>query len=614
MRIKRYKYLIRLIVIILLALTITIVTVVSFFWTHSFEEIRKGNENYYNKLTDSFLSSFAREIDQMRKHAAVLSVDSRSEGSAFWNGVENYRENAYWYLEAVDELKNKYSDHNASECGIYYYEIDSVITKVSKQTLGEFIRNTLRVTGDYENEIRAYFSEDNYQFLKLIYGTTNEGEETGGKFLVGYCTVMGKNKDRVMIFYLIEPDDLQNMLNISYGAEGTHLYVMERGTDRIYLAYGPAGDEVRNIFPQETEERKAFGTRQKMLYRKDSASLPLSFAVYLTDASLQNNIMEFYRDMRGLIFLMVFLVLGICIVALYAEYKPMRRILAQLDEDGADEFTMIQSALNNRSSIIQEQELLITDLLINHLIYGVPVGEEKLGKLGVKASGGFYCAYVLMGHILLTGETELIAGELEQRFHARLFVIDPQEENSNVLIVFLENSDTEEMEQWLHAWLQAQYGEDYKLYPGRVVDQIDEIRSSFLHCYEKRKEYESAQRAMEADQEALRLKEVQQKKMKEEILAYLEIHYRDVELSQTQVADAFRISSYTLSRMFRKQVGVGFTEYVNFKRLEYAKELLLTTGNSVREIASMAGFANDNYFSRIFKANVGISPTAFREG
>lgn len=614
MRIKRYKYLIRLIVIILLALTITIVTVVSFFWTHSFEEIKRGNEVYYDKLADSFMGSFTREIDNLRKHAATLSVDSRNEGSAFWKGVENYQENAYWYLEAVEELKNKYSDHNASECGIYYYETDSVITKVSKQTLEQFIGNTLQVTGDYAETVRAYFSEENYQFLKLIYGTTNEGERTGGKFLVGYCTVMGKNKDRVCIFYLIEPDDLQNILNLAYEAEGIHLYVLEKETDRIYLAASLTGDEVKNIFPQETGERRISGTKQRVLYRKDSHSLPLSFAVYLTEESPQNNIILFYHDMRMLIFLMIFLVLGICIVALYAEYKPMYRILAQLDEDGADEFTMIQSALNNKSSIIQEQELLITDLLINHLIYGVPVGEKKLDKLGVKVAGGFYCVYVLMGHILLTGEAEQITGELEQRFKARLFVIDIQEESSSVLIAFLDNPGTEEMERWLCEWLHTRYGDSYKLYPGRVVDQINDIRSSFLHCYEKRKEYEAAQRAMKADQEALRLKEAQQKKMKEEILAYLEIHYRDADLSQTQVADAFQISSSTLSRMFRKQVGIGFTEYVNFKRLEYAKELLLTTEYTVREVAFMAGFANDNYFSRIFKANVGMSPTAFREG
>lgn len=613
MRIKKYKYLIRLIVSILLALTIAIVTVFSFFWTHSYEEIRKGNEVYYNKLADSFMRDFTREIDNLRKHAAAMSVDSRSEKSAFWMGAESYRENAYWYLEAVGEMKNKYSVHNAGQCGIYYYETDSIITEISKQTLEEFIKNTLQVTGDDADTIRDWFSQDNYQFLKLIYSTTNAGERTQGKFLVGYCTVMGKNRDRVMIFYLIGPDDLRHMLNLSYGTEGVWLFVTDKGGRQIYLADNPTGGEVQNVFPLETKERKVAGTRQKVLYQKDSASLPLSFAVYLTDESLQNNIVEFYHDMKKLIFIMIFLVLGICVVALYAEYKPMYRILAQLEEDDADEFTLIQSALNNRRAMIQEQELLITDLLIKHLIYGVPVEKERLDTLGVKGSGGFYCAYVLAGHILLTGEVEELMGQLEERYQVRLFVIDIQEENSNVLIAFLESSETKGLELWLQDWVHGRYGEGCKLYPGRVVDQPNHIRSSFLHCYEKRNEYEAAQKAMKAEQEALERKEVRQKKLNEEILAYMEIHYRDVDLSQTQVADAFQISSYTLSRMFKNQIGVGFTEYVNFKRLEYAKELLLTTNHSVHEIALLAGYANDNYFSRIFKANVGMSPTAFRE-
>lgn len=612
MRIKRYKYLIRLIVIILLALTSTIIMIVSFFWTHSFEEIRKGNEVYYEKLTDSFMCNFTREIDNLRSHAAGISVDSRSVYSAFWVGTENYQKNAYWYLEAVDELKNRYSNHNASECGIYYYEIGSMITKNSKQTLDQFIRNTLQVSDDYAEGLQAFFSEENYQFMKLVYCTTNTDESADGKLLVGYCTTMGKNKDKVMICYLIEPDDFLDMLNITYGTEGIWFYVLEKDTDQIYLAISPEGDEVQTIFPWEDEERTVSGTKQKVFYRKDSASLPLSFVIYLTDESLQNNIEEFYQDMKKMIFIMIFLVLGICVIALYVEYKPVYRILEELDEEGLDEFTMIQGALDNRQSIIKEQELLITDLLINHLIYGVPVSEEKLNKLGINASGGFYCVWLLIGHTLLTTEVEQIVQELERQLRVRLFVIDIPGENSNVMIAFLENEETNELEKWLHKWLGDHCNLGYKLYSGKMVKQINDIRSSFLYCYEKRKEYEDAQKAMKAAQEALKLKEAQQEKMKEDILAYLEIHYRDVDLSQIQIADAFQISNYTLSRMFKKQIGVGFTEYVNFKRLEYAKELLLTTTYSIHEISFMAGFANDNYFSRIFKINVGVSPTVFR--
>lgn len=107
-------------------------------------------------------------------------------------------------------------------------------------------------------------------------------------------------------------------------------------------------------------------------------------------------------------------------------------------------------------------------------------------------------------------------------------------------------------------------------------------------------------------------KKEQQKKLLEEILEYLETNYRNPNLTQIQVADLFHISNYTLSRLFKNQVGVGFSEYLAAKRLEYAKELLLTSSHSVKEIAAMAGFTSENYFSRTFKLYEGVSPSAFR--
>ena len=79
------------------------------------------------------------------------------------------------------------------------------------------------------------------------------------------------------------------------------------------------------------------------------------------------------------------------------------------------------------------------------------------------------------------------------------------------------------------------------------------------------------------------------------------------------MADEFQISNYVLSRVFKNQVGVGFAEYVSGKRLDLAKELLLTTSYSVREIALMVGISNEKYFFKVFKTSVGMTPTEFRE-
>jgi len=99
---------------------------------------------------------------------------------------------------------------------------------------------------------------------------------------------------------------------------------------------------------------------------------------------------------------------------------------------------------------------------------------------------------------------------------------------------------------------------------------------------------------------------------KDEILAYLECNFRDANLSQTEVADLFGISNYTLSRLFKNKVGIGFSEYLSAKRIECASTLLLTTEYSVSEVAAMSGFSSINYFSKTFKAYVGVTPNQYR--
>ena len=50
------------------------------------------------------------------------------------------------------------------------------------------------------------------------------------------------------------------------------------------------------------------------------------------------------------------------------------------------------------------------------------------------------------------------------------------------------------------------------------------------------------------------------------------------------------------------------------ENLNKAKELLETTEYSMKEICSMVGYSDPNYFSRSFKKNVGVTPTEFKEG
>lgn len=433
--------------------------------------------------------------------------------------------------------------------------------------------------------------------------------------LAGYCTTLGSGGDKALIFYVIDPQNYKDLWNVGYDEEGVYFYVLNSLTDQVFLAFGDAAgaEELR----LEETERTTHGIRQKVLYQSSNSLLPLSFAVYVTEDSLQNNITEFYQNMRLLSVFLVLFLLALCVAALYMEYRPVHRLLAGMEnyeEYEGGEFETIQNALHDRSVKIQEQEMLVLDLLVSHLLYGVPVSAGKLERLVAGAPATGYCVYLLEGHVLLSSEALQLTKEAEKQFSARLFVTDLQEEDQNVIIAFLKEANAGELEAWMEGRFRERFVSDYSFYPGKVVESPDEIRSSYLYCCEKKKERETKLTLELEDQKAQQSRKEQQKKKRDEILAYLEAHYRDTDLSQTQVADAFQISSYTLSRMFKSQVGIGFTEYVNAKRLDYAKELLLTTSYSIREISILSGFGNDNYFSRIFKASTGVSPTRFREG
>ncbi|MFD1902718.1 helix-turn-helix domain-containing protein [Enterococcus termitis] len=73
------------------------------------------------------------------------------------------------------------------------------------------------------------------------------------------------------------------------------------------------------------------------------------------------------------------------------------------------------------------------------------------------------------------------------------------------------------------------------------------------------------------------------------------------------------MSYYHLSRLFKKQVGTTFTDYINQVRLMRATEALLLTTDSVIQIAMNAGFSSPEIFHRVFKKQHGLTPSNYRK-
>lgn len=68
-----------------------------------------------------------------------------------------------------------------------------------------------------------------------------------------------------------------------------------------------------------------------------------------------------------------------------------------------------------------------------------------------------------------------------------------------------------------------------------------------------------------------------------------------------------------VTRLMRQEFDASFTDYVNRERISYAKNLLLTTENTLEEVASNSGFANVSALCRVFSRLTGSSPIKWKK-
>ena len=96
-----------------------------------------------------------------------------------------------------------------------------------------------------------------------------------------------------------------------------------------------------------------------------------------------------------------------------------------------------------------------------------------------------------------------------------------------------------------------------------------------------------------------------------QVLLYVQTHFAE----PISVKDAAALIDYSdahFMRVFKKETGSTFADYLSDYRLRYAAYLLRESTESVSEIASMCGFESASYFTRCFRRKHGLSPRDFR--
>lgn len=93
---------------------------------------------------------------------------------------------------------------------------------------------------------------------------------------------------------------------------------------------------------------------------------------------------------------------------------------------------------------------------------------------------------------------------------------------------------------------------------------------------------------------------------------YVDANY-EKDLSLTTLAKHYFVSKYQISRLFKKEFGINFSDYVLKVRMEAACMMLLDSSDKLDEIARKTGFEDTSYFSRVFSKYFEITPGEYRK-
>lgn len=98
---------------------------------------------------------------------------------------------------------------------------------------------------------------------------------------------------------------------------------------------------------------------------------------------------------------------------------------------------------------------------------------------------------------------------------------------------------------------------------------------------------------------------------KDIIKDYIDRNYKK-DISAKDVAGILGYSDVYFSKVFKQLFDDNFINYLTKIRIDRAKVLLKDVSFNIKEVGKSVGYANSNYFTKVFKRSIGMSPSEYR--
>lgn len=289
-------------------------------------------------------------------------------------------------------------------------------------------------------------------------------------------------------------------------------------------------------------------------------------------------------------------------------------VLRRIDKYNRDRMNKYLVSLENKlkTNISDAKEYGLFDIL-----NGVPLDEEKISDyrllFNVKETDDSYMACV----IRLTdkkGVTDEIMENVVGLIELSISGYARELSSDTIVCIFSFNSaDGAPYKctvEYLEVMLKYEFKRSYVIGIGGVRNDFSSIYKSYNQAIDDirlPKPILSANRKWENSKNSVF------DEMIRSILLYVDENINNSDLSLGMLSEKFKLNSSYLSKIFKKEVGESFIEYITSRRIENAKNLLENTSLKVNEISEKIGYDNYVSFLRAFKKYTGENPGDFRK-
>ena len=664
---------------------------------------KMNEEIIYENLAES-AEWFQRQVEDMSRIAIKISQDTVVRNAARKDC------SPYKIYEAHNRIEEYSNDRY--QVGVWFQTNDHVLFRqvnISAERLHEIIAGA-----DLEcrEAIGAFFAKEEY--TRIISTAQFQGNQTDLIVVakpVSFLSVVDKD---ALVFFTMDQTAVEKELRARFhdcssiailNLKGEFLVRGRDFSDTLF----ENPDFVQFLADEAADTYVTFnGEGNVCIYKYRDAGSGYMSLVSIYEDGMEAYLRQWVNGVRTMVIFSTLVIVALFVLTVYINYRPLKLLVNKYSDKAESaelsELEILDSAFLAVDEKLYDQRQQLKHFLLGDLLRGRPVDEKILQESGLTENAYGYMVFSVHGPSVNSTSARQIEAIMEEEYNCGCYITAITYQPKQLMICVLRHAtDAAVLQARIASVLQDVMGQTYHIYAGTFVNQVTDIRSSYLrslasasesdvqigetddavtqailqfgeslescnvtairgslemvesriaaikesqqqrtyYCYKLMNVYlakakdmrnykmEAAQLIAFSNEKQLfqmlhqsverfcvqsaKAEQVTASRLRTELIEYIEANFNNKNLSLAMVADHLNTSVYIATRLFKESTGKNFKEYVLDKRMEYARELLLSTPTKIAEISSMAGFENAEYFSSVFKTKYGMTPTQYRK-